>query len=142
MRRSKTEKPLKMRGDSLVEVLVAIAVFALVCTFAFGLLLKMTKLPQRQEESVRAEMLCRDIALCSDMYGKEWIGFFDASLDSEAQSGEILLGADFKLNTNAPEYKLTYSYTASKELTVSILHIESGREIVSDFNYGNKRYTK
>ncbi len=131
----------KLDGKGLLEVLVAISVFGIVCISLFGLLMQMTKLPMRQEESVRAEMLCRDISLYSDKHGRGWVTLFDESINADAQSGEILLGADLKPDALSPVYKLTYHYTDSGELIIGISHIESEREIVKAFNYGNERYT-
>ncbi|MBR2722101.1 MAG: type II secretion system protein [Clostridia bacterium] len=132
------------KGTTLVEVLVAIAVFSIISVAMFSSLLVMRKTVARQEEYLRFEMICSDIAFFGDEYGREWDQHY-FPLNSGQDEGKIYYGYDFHPSTTEQVYCLSYSYADTnddgfEELIVSIHHVESGRVIVENLNYGGERY--
>ncbi len=136
----------KKKGTTLVEVLVAIAVFAIISVAMFSSLLVMRKTSARQEEYLRFEMICTDIAFYGDVYQRNWDKEY-FSLPASQDEGQIYFGYDFAVSETDRIYCLSYSYLDTnsdgyKELVVSIRHVESGRTIIEDLNYGGGRYVE
>lgn len=132
------------KGTTLVEVLVAIAVFAIISVAMFSSLLVMRKTAARQEEYLRFEMICTDIAFYGDVYKKNWDKEY-FSLPSSQNEGQIYYGRDFTPSMTEHLYCLSYFYLDTnsdghEELIVSIHHVESGRTIIENLNYGGGRY--
>ena len=134
------------KGTTLVEVLVSIAVFAIISVAMFSSLLVMRKTAARQEEYLRFEMICTDIAFYSDVHKRNWDKEY-FSLSSSQSSGRIYYDHDFNPSTTEKIYCLSYSYLDTnsdryEELIVSIHHVESGRAIIENLNYGGGRYVE
>lgn len=66
------------KGLTLVEVIVAIAVFTIVSLALFSSYLGMRKVVFRQEEYARLEMVCYDINYYWDAYGEGWANVYFA----------------------------------------------------------------
>ena len=69
------------------------------------------------------------------------------SLPDSRDEGEVYLGYDFTPSETQQIYRLSYSYIDTngdgyEELVVSIHHVESGRAIIEDLNYGGGRYAE
>ncbi len=136
----------KKKGTTLVEVLVSIAVFSIISVAMFSSLLVMRKTSARQEEYLRFEMICSDIAFYGDVHKKNWDKEY-FSLPSSQNEGQIYYGYDFAPSETDKIYCLSYSYLDTngdgyEELIVSIHHVESGRVIIEDLNYGGGRYVE
>lgn len=136
----------KKKGTTLVEVLVAIAVFTIISVAMFSSLLVMRKTAARQEEYLRFEMICSDIAFYGDVYKKNWDKEY-FSLQTSQNEGQIYYGYDFTPSESDRIYCLSYSYLDTnndgyEELIVSIHHVESGRTIIENLNYGGGRYVE
>lgn len=136
----------KKKGTTLVEVLVAIAVFAIISVAMFTSLLVMRKTSARQEEYLRFEMICTDIAFYGDVHKRNWDKEYFSLLAPQDQ-GEVYFGYDFYPSETERIYCLSYSYFDTnsdgyEELIVSIHHVESGRTIIEDLNYGGGRYVE
>ena len=136
----------KKKGTTLVEVLVSIAVFSIISVAMFSSLLVMRKTSARQEEYLRFEMICTDIAFYGDVHKRNWDKEY-FSLSESREEGEIYFGYDFSLSETDKIYCLSYSYFDTnsdgyKELIISIYHVESGRVIIEDLNYGGGRYVE
>ena len=131
----------KKKGTTLVEVLVAIAVFSIISVAMLSSLLIMRKTVARQEEYLRFEMICNDIAFYGDAYQKEWDKYYFGLTDPQNE-GEIYYDHEFNLTTEESErvYSLFYYYVNDNELIVSIRHAKTGRAIIEDLNYGGGRY--
>ena len=134
----------KKQGTTLVEVLVAIAVFSIISVAMFSSLLVMRKTALRQEEYLRFDMICTDIAFYGDEYGREWDKEY-FSLPSSQNEGQIYFDHSFNPSPDESVYCLSYSYLDTnsdgyQELIVSIYHVESGRFIIEKLNYGGGRY--
>lgn len=134
------------KGTTLVEVLVAIAVFSIISTAMLSSLLVMRKTSARQEEYLRFEMICTDIAFYGDVHKRNWDKEY-FSLPESQNEGEIYFDHDFSPSTTEQIYCLSYSYADTnsdgyEELIVSIHHVESGRAIIENLNYGGGRYVE
>ena len=134
------------KGITLVEVLVSIAVFAIISVAMFSSLLVMRKTSARQEEYLRFETVCTDIAFYGDAHGRAWDKEY-FSLPDSRDEGEVYFGYDFTPSETQQIYRLSYSYIDTngdgyEELVVSIHHVESGRAIIEDLNYGGGRYAE
>ncbi|MBR2926858.1 MAG: type II secretion system protein [Clostridia bacterium] len=132
------------KGTTLVEVLVAIAVFSIISVAMFSSLLVMRKTVARQEEYLRFEMICSDIAFFGDEYGRDWDEHY-FSLENRQDEGNIYYGYNFHPSTTEQVYCLSYSYADTNgdghaELIISVRHVESERVIIDQLNYGGGRY--
>lgn len=139
------------KGATLMEVLVAIAVFAIISVAMFSSLTVMTKTAARQEEYLRFEMICTDIALYGDEYALDWDEKYMADramerpLPDENGTYRIYFNRDFEPSATERIYSLTYFYLDTNgdgytELILTIRHIESERVIIKSLNYGGGRY--
>ena len=136
----------KKKGTTLVEVLVAIAVFSIISAAMLSSLLILRKTSARQEEYLRFEMICSDIAFYGDEYGRDWDKEY-YSLPASQNEGKVYYDHDFELSTTDKIYCLSYSYLDTNsdgypELIVTIRHVESGRFIIENLNYGGGRYVE
>ncbi len=134
------------KGTTLVEVLVAIAVFSIITVAMFSSLLIMRKTVARQEEYLRFEAICTDIAFYGDVHKRAWDKEY-FSLPASQNEGQIYYGHDFQPSDTEQIYCLSYSYADTNgdgyaELIVSISHVESGRFIIENLNYGGGRYVE
>ena len=129
-----------------MEVLVAIAVFSIISVAMFSSLLVLRKTSARQEEYLRFDMICSDIAFYGDEYGRGWDKEY-FSLPASQNEGEVYYDHGFALSATDRIYCLSYSYADTngdgyEELIVSIRHVESGRFIIKNLNYGGGRYVE
>lgn len=132
------------KGTTLVEVLVAIAVFSIITVAMFSSLLVMRKTAIRQEEYLRFEMVCTDIAFYGDVYQKEWDVHYFGLTESQS-AGQIYYDHNFEQSSTEQVYCLSYYYVnnnGQSELIVSIRHVQSGRAIIENLNYGGGRYVE
>lgn len=121
------------KGLTLVEIIVAIAVFSIVSVAFFTSYVSMNKVVARQEEYVRFEMICYDINYYWDVYGESWddiyfngnvtnTAYFDK--DFEPQSGR-----------NNAVYQITYTYSGDQLIIQKIVKItEKNKVIVENVN--------
>lgn len=134
----------KKKGTTLVEVLVAIAVFSIISVAMFSSLLIIRRSVARQEEYLHFEMICSDIAFYGDEYKRGWdVEYF--SLPFSQNEGQIYYDRDFNVSATEQVYCLSYSYADTdsdgySELIISIQHVESERFIIKNLNYGGGRY--
>ena len=111
------------KGLTLVEIIVAIAVFSIVSIAFFTSYVSMNKVVARQEEYTRFEMICYDINYYWDMYDEGWDdAYFLPSGAQETPSGSQIFTAyfdkDFEPQSGDDNavYKITYS--CDTELTI------------------------
>lgn len=103
------------KGLTLVEIIVAIAVFSIVSIAFFTSYVSMNKVVARQEEYTRFEMICYDINYYWDMYGKGWDKKY---FNGEVSGNTAYFDKDFEPQSGDDNavYKITYS--CDTELTI------------------------
>ena len=115
------------KGLTLVEIIVAIAVFSIVSVAFFTSYVSMNKVVARQEEYVRFEMICYDINYYWDMYLYEWDDkYFDTDI-SDASPGTYTayFDKDFEPKSDNNDKKAAYQITYDmKGGTLTIINIK------------------
>ena len=130
---------MKRKGYTLVEVIVAFAIFAIVLagitsTFAFT-----SKMQTLSDCYVHFETICLDIDTYSTTYGRNWdLHYYGAQLDSAT----IYYNDKYEVTASEENarYSLSYEYVGDHELYVNVVDANSGRTIVKNLNYGGDRY--
>lgn len=139
-----TNTAYKQKGSTLVEVLVALAVFLIVMGTLVAGYLSAKRLVAKQKEYVYFEAVCLDIAKYGDLYGKQWDEkYFETFLVKNADNNGGTAYFDAKFNRSTPEngkYRLTYHYNEASELVLSIENSTGGYFVIQNLNYGNGRY--
>lgn len=139
-----TNTAYKQKGSTLVEVLVALAVFLIVMGTLVAGYLSAKKLVVKQKEYVYFEAVCLDIAKYGDLYGKNWDEkYFETFLVKDADNNGGTAYFDAKFNRCTAEngkYRLTYVYNETGELVLSIENTISNYFVIQNLNYGNGRY--
>jgi len=134
----------KQKGATLVEVLVAVTVFAIISIAMFTSFLVMKKMVARQKDYLEFEIICRDIDYYSDKYLKDWdLEYFgDKARKDDNGDGvyEVYYDFDYCLSETEQAYCLEYYYTDQNELIISVYHNETKRIIIDKLNYGGRRY--
>ncbi len=139
----------KQKGATLVEVLVAVTVFAIISIAMFTSFLIMKKMVAKQKEYLEFEIICRDINHYSYKYYIEgeinvWDSNYFGDKAGKDDNGdgvyEVYYDFDYCLSENEKAYCLEYYYTDQNELIISVYHNETKRIIIDKLNYGGKRY--
>ena len=123
-----------IKGMTLVEVLVSIAVFAIISLALVTSIIGIKGVVNRQEEYVRFEMAAYDINYYWDKYGESWaVNYFGGIVENnkgylEFKNGEVVPTID----DSAP-YWVSFRYDDNK-LIISIDSEE--RSYISDLNCG------
>lgn len=132
------------KGLTLVEVIVAIAVFAVITLALFSTYLGIRKLSFRQEEYVRLEMVCYDINYYWDAYGQnttdktqDWTYKYSGKYSDD---NLISLNAEFKpISSGTATYKIKYSINSDGELILESVKATVGNKVyIENLNCGKK----
>lgn len=132
------------KGLTLVEVLVSVAVFAVIMLALTSTYIGMRNLSRRQEQYVRLEMVCYDINYYWDAYGEDkanteqdWSYKYSGKY---ADDNLILLNADFKpISSGTPTYTIKYSINEDNELIIESVKTRVGdRVYIKNLNCGKK----
>ena len=133
----------------MAEVLVSIAVFSIITVTMISTFTGLRRAVVRQEQYLRFEMMCRDIAFYGDEYGKDWAVYcFPSAVEVRSEDGRIYFDADYTPNAIGGKYLMTYRYNAGDELVISVYEINPdapdditrGKVIIDNLNYGGGRY--
>ena len=108
------------KGVTLVEVIVAIAVFATISLALFSSVMIMKNVIKRQEEYVKIEMVCYDIKAYCEQYDENWmVKYFEGcNIDTKQNIG--YLSSDFK-PTTYDNAKYIIKYTKESIVYISTL---------------------
>lgn len=110
------------KGITLVEVIVAIAVFAVVSFALFSSVISMKQVVVTQEEYVKLEMICYDIDAYYQKYEEKWyIEYFEES--GYRNIGYLTLEFKPTLNKNEGSYKIMF--TENEILSISSIDGET-----------------
>ena len=126
------------KGLTLVEIIVAIAVFSIVSIAFFTSYVSMNKVVARQEEYTRFEMICYDINYYWDMYGQGW---HEKYFQSTTVDGTAYFDKDFnpQSDDDGAQYKITYDNTADTLTIIKIEKLGSDKKvIVEDVKCGKR----
>lgn len=129
------------KGLTLVEVMVATAIFTMTFAVCITLSLSSVKQEKRQRDYMTFESICYDINYYCNAYKSEWANkYFGDDINApKAHYYDIT----YKLVSNKDEanYELVYSYNDSNELIVNVNDIKNNRKIIDNLNYGSKRFS-
>ena len=107
------------RGVTLVEVLVAIAVFAIISLALFSSVIAMKNVIIRQEEYVKIEMICYDIDAYYEKYSTDWPAKYFGE-DVEPQKGYLTPNFEPTVDVNESAYIVHFE----NDRIISITNIE------------------
>lgn len=128
------------KGLTLVEVMVATAIFTMTFAVCITLSLSSVKQEKRQRDYMTFESICYDINYYCNAYKIEWANkYFGDDINApKAHYYDIT----YKIVSNRDEanYELVYSYNKSNELIVNVNDIKNNRKIIDNLNYGSKRF--
>ena len=128
------------KGLTLVEVMVATAIFTMTFAVCITLSLSSVKQEKRQRDYMTFESICYDINYYCNAYKIEWANkYFGDDINApKAHYYDIT----YKIVSNRDEanYELVYSYNESNELIVNVNDIKNNRKIIDNLNYGSKRF--
>lgn len=130
------------RGLTLVEVIVAIAVFAVIALALFSTYIGMRKVSHRQEEYVRLEMVCYDINYYWDAYGQnttdkeqDWSYKYSGKYDDKY----ISLNSDFEpISSGNATYTITYKIVGDELIIESVKTTVGDKVYIENLNCGKR----
>ena len=129
------------KGLTLVEVMVATAIFTMTFAVCITLSLSSVKQEKRQRDYMTFESICYDINYYCNAYKSEWANkYFGDDINApKAHYYDIT----YKLVSNKDEanYELVYTYNDNHELIVNVNDIKNNRKIIDNLNYGSKRFS-
>lgn len=126
------------KGLTLVEVMVATAIFTMTFAVCITLSLSSVKQEKRQRDYMTFESICYDINFYCNTYKKEWANKYFGDTEKTSHYYDIT----YKMVTNIDEanYELVYDYNENHELIVNVKDIKNNKVIIENLNYGSKRF--
>ena len=108
----------KKKGVTLIEIIVAIAVFSVVSFALFSSIIAMKKVIIRQEEYVRIEMVCHDISAYREKYEESWATkYFDGNVKNIGY-----LTSNFNPTTDEKEAKYKIIFSKNEIRSISTMN--------------------
>lgn len=95
------------KGITLVEVVVAIAIFSIISFTLLSSVIAMKKVIMRQEEYVKLEMVCYDISAYRNKYGDQWAKYYFG--ENIKNVGYLTYDFESTSNQNEAKYKIIFS---------------------------------
>ena len=135
----------KTKGLTLVEVMVALAVFTIVFLGFTASYVLITKLGLKHEEFVYFEQVCKDIDAYSYQY-KDADTAWDANYFGDDYihlvDGKYVVNYNDRFEKVKEEnrYKIEYYYDDQGQLIVSVYNVEMEYTVIENLNYGASRY--
>lgn len=128
------------KGLTLVEVMVATAIFTMTFAVCITLSLSSVKQEKRQRDYMTFESICYDINYYCNAYKSEWANKYFGDDINAPKAHYYDITYKIVLNRDEANYELVYSYNDSKELIVNVNDIKNNRKIIDNLNYGSKRF--
>ena len=130
---------MKKKAFTLVEVVVAMAILAVVALGVTATVLFVLKLEKANEYFTHFETICMDIDKYSDTYGKSWDEKYYGEKNDEK---DIYYSANYEVIDNEQEafFILSYHYNEEGQLIVNVQEVGKQRKIIDNLNYGGRRY--
>ena len=129
------------KGVTLVEVLVSIAVFAIISVAMISCLLSLSLTVTKQEEYVRFDMILSDMKFYLEKQEDDWENEYFGSNHSKEDNGKttVYFTEDFKPTSNDKDkfYVMKYEYNDNDITNINIYVDTSQREIISGANIKN-----
>ena len=127
------------KGLTLVEVMVATAIFTMTFAVCITLSLSSVKQEKRQRDYMTFESVCYDINFYCNTYKKEWATKYFGDTVVTPHYYDIT----YKIVNNRDEanYELVYTYNKNNELIVNVNDIKNNKVIIENLNYGSKRFS-
>lgn len=129
------------KGETLVEVLISIAVFLIIFAGLITCILGMSNLNRRQLSYVYFENICRNIDFYVDAEAKNWdsvyFGVSNPTADEENRA-IIYYNDNFAVcqENEQRRYQLEYYYDSNGDLIISVQDIVKDYAVISALNYG------
>ena len=129
------------KGETLVEVMVSIAVFVVMLIGITTCLLSLADLNRRQQAYVYFENICRNIDHYTEAKAKGWDqAYLDVSnptADKDHQAA-VYFRSDYTVcqAEDSPRFSLEYYYNDQDELIITVRDIDKGYVVISELNYG------
>ncbi len=127
------------KGLTLVEVMVATAIFTMTFAVCITLSLSSVKQEKRQRDYMAFESICYDINFYCNTYKSKWAKEYFG--DTEKTSHFYDLTYKIVNNRDEANYELVYSYNENHELIVNVKDIKNNKVIIENLNYGSKRFS-
>ena len=127
------------KAFTLVEVVVAMAILAVVALGVTATVLFVTRLEKANENYTHFETICLDIDKYSDAYGRAWDEKYYGVSNSIA---DVYYSRDYQVVETEEEatFILSYYYNSSNQLIVNVQEIGKEKKIIDNLNYGGRRY--
>lgn len=129
------------KGLTLVEVMVATAIFTMTFAVCITLSLSSVKQEKRQRDYMTFESICYDINYYCNAYKSEWANKYFGDDINAPKSHYYDITYKLVSNRDEANYELVYSYNDSNELIVNVNDIKNNRKIIDNLNYGSKRFS-
>lgn len=128
------------KGLTLVEVMVATAIFTMTFAVCITLSLSSVKQEKRQRDYMTFESICYDINYYCNAYKSEWANKYFGDDINAPKAHYYDITYKIVSNRDKANYELVYSYNESNELIVNVNDIKNNRAIIENLNYGSKRF--
>lgn len=129
------------KGLTLVEVMVATAIFTMTFAVCITLSLSSVKQEKRQRDYMTFESICYDINYYCNAYKSEWANKYFGDDINAPKAHYYDITYKIVSNRDKANYELVYSYNESNELIVNVNDIKNNRKIIDNLNYGSKRFS-
>ena len=127
-------------GLTLVEVMVATAIFTMTFAVCITLSLSSVKQEKRQRDYMTFESICYDINYYCNAYKSEWANKYFGDDINAPKAHYYDITYKIVSNRDKANYELVYSYNDNNELIVNVNDIKNNRAIIENLNYGSKRF--
>ena len=132
------------KGSTLVEVLVAMTVFLIICGAIFTSVHGIAKIISRQEEALRIDYLFSDIESFYNSDESTWVDDYLVYLGAQTGASSIYLDSNLTYDKDANDSDLTYDENANGglyrlELSANSVTLYRGGEVIASRTLGGQK---